>query len=315
MAMIGADVEALRELAREFDRVSNALESSVMVPIRRSLSTAPWRGRNAEEFKALWQRELQPSLKNVATALKGGAETLRKNAAAQERVSGRDAPFAALQSAVGMIGVASLSGRLADPMDPIAKSIEGAGAVIDIGAGAIFAGAVGGGIGRFAPRGLTGGISWARWNKPQLATNGKFIKIDPKNVFQNTRRANLGNYIANPHQKGLWNDATKTIKGLKLAGNILKVGSAVLDFNNQLQHDSNAYPNMSGVEMTARAGGYAAAKAAGGAVGAKVGAAVGAFVGAFGGPVGSIVGGAIGGVVGGWFGSDKAGQLFRSWLK
>lgn len=82
----GADPEQLRILARSFGTAGQQL-AGVGTTVHGLARTEAWRGSDAEDFRAAWNRGTRPQLTAVARLLEEAARTLRENAAAQESTS------------------------------------------------------------------------------------------------------------------------------------------------------------------------------------------------------------------------------------
>ncbi|MDF1487704.1 toxin glutamine deamidase domain-containing protein [Tessaracoccus sp. HF-7] len=80
------DIEAGRDLAASMSRASSDM-SQLRDSLGRALQSSTWVGRDAEQFRSLWNGQLSPKLSSVVTALSEQAELLRRNAQAQEMTS------------------------------------------------------------------------------------------------------------------------------------------------------------------------------------------------------------------------------------
>lgn len=98
MTTVGADVEALRQLAQMFTDNSSKLTSDVIPTINSRLNSSGWVGEDADSFKADWHGHLMGQLNNAATQLSDAAATLNRNADEQEQASSIAGASSALQS-------------------------------------------------------------------------------------------------------------------------------------------------------------------------------------------------------------------------
>lgn len=87
MAIVGADVEQLRALARQMREKAEHLESSIARPLSRSIDTSPWKGADAEAFRQQWQADLASKIRQVVTALREAADKASRNAEEQDKAS------------------------------------------------------------------------------------------------------------------------------------------------------------------------------------------------------------------------------------
>ena len=98
MTTVGADVEALRQLAQMFTDNSSKLTGDVIPTINSRLNSSCWVGEDADSFKADWHGHLMGQLNNAATQLSDAAATLNRNADEQEQASSIAGASSALQS-------------------------------------------------------------------------------------------------------------------------------------------------------------------------------------------------------------------------
>ena len=98
MTTVGADVEALRQLAQMFTDNSSKLTGDVIPTINSRLNSSGWVGEDADSFKADWHGHLMGKLNNAATQLSDAAATLNRNADEQEQASSIAGASSALQS-------------------------------------------------------------------------------------------------------------------------------------------------------------------------------------------------------------------------
>ncbi len=117
MTTVGADVEALRQLAQMFTDNSSKLTGDVIPTINSRLNSSGWVGEDADSFKADWHGHLMGQLNNAATQLSDAAATLNRNADEQEQASSIAGASSALQS-----GLSNPQPANNDPADDKAKS-------------------------------------------------------------------------------------------------------------------------------------------------------------------------------------------------
>ncbi|MFT4299448.1 MAG: hypothetical protein QM597_07435 [Aeromicrobium sp.] len=85
-AMIGADVDALRQLATQFDQAADRLRAQAG-QVSNGVQVSAWVGPVAVRFRADWDSTHSVALKNAAEELAENATVLRQNAAQQEAAS------------------------------------------------------------------------------------------------------------------------------------------------------------------------------------------------------------------------------------
>ena len=98
MTTVGADVEALRQLAQMFTDNSSKLTGDVIPTINSRLNSSGWVGEDADSFKADWHGHLMGQLNNAATQLSDATATLNRNADEQEQASSIAGASSVLQS-------------------------------------------------------------------------------------------------------------------------------------------------------------------------------------------------------------------------
>ena len=69
MALYGADVESLRQLAQTFNNKSQVLDNDVNLALKALVSATDWQGSDGDKFKDDWDSVLAPQLRNAAQAL------------------------------------------------------------------------------------------------------------------------------------------------------------------------------------------------------------------------------------------------------
>lgn len=108
MALYGADVESLRQLAQTFNNKSQVLDNDVNLALKALVSATDWQGSDGDKFKDDWDSVLAPQLRNAAQALAQAGWDLNRNADEQEQASGGGAGGAVGSSYGG--GVTGSSG-------------------------------------------------------------------------------------------------------------------------------------------------------------------------------------------------------------
>ena len=88
MAVYGADVESLRQLAQTFNNKSQVLDNDVNLALKALVSATDWQGSDGDKFKDDWDSILAPQLRNAAQALAQAGWDLNRNADEQEQASG-----------------------------------------------------------------------------------------------------------------------------------------------------------------------------------------------------------------------------------
>ncbi len=84
--MIGANPDALRELAREATRAAQRINDAAE-SLTAGIESQQWRGQDAERFRQLWFEEHRPSLAAATDSLVQAARTVSRNADEQEETS------------------------------------------------------------------------------------------------------------------------------------------------------------------------------------------------------------------------------------
>ena len=80
MAIVGADVEQLHTLARQFREKADQLESNVAQSLSQNVASSPWKGTDAEAFRQNWQTDLSPKIQQVVASLREAADSVDRNA-------------------------------------------------------------------------------------------------------------------------------------------------------------------------------------------------------------------------------------------
>lgn len=83
----GADTKQLRELAASFALTAQTLRDT-SGSLSRTVSTTPWRGGDADQFRTGWQMVNRARMESAAGAIEDASAALRRNADEQDRASG-----------------------------------------------------------------------------------------------------------------------------------------------------------------------------------------------------------------------------------
>lgn len=110
MALYGADVESLRQLAQTFNNKSQVLDNDVNLALKALVSATDWQGSDGDKFKDDWDSVLAPQLRNAAQALAQAGWDLNRNADEQEQASGGGGAGGVVGSSYGGTGVTGSSG-------------------------------------------------------------------------------------------------------------------------------------------------------------------------------------------------------------
>ena len=111
MALYGADVESLRQLAQTFNNKSQVLDNDVNLALKSLVSATDWQGSDGDKFKDDWDSVLAPQLRNAAQALAQAGWDLNRNADEQEQASGGGGGAGGVvESSYGGGGVSGSSG-------------------------------------------------------------------------------------------------------------------------------------------------------------------------------------------------------------
>lgn len=114
MALYGADVESLRQLAQTFNNKSQVLDNDVNLALKALVSATDWQGSDGDKFKDDWDSVLAPQLRNAAQALAQAGWDLNRNADEQEQASGGGGAGGVVGSSYGGGGITGSSGSFAD---------------------------------------------------------------------------------------------------------------------------------------------------------------------------------------------------------
>ncbi|MGV0715826.1 hypothetical protein ABQE93_10510 [Mycolicibacterium sp. XJ662] len=104
MAVVGADVDQLRTLARTLGQAADRLEG-MTGSVTSMLGATTWFGPDAERHRSQWHSGSIPQVRGVVAALREAANTANRNADEQERAS----------SAAGGIGAPAAGGGAPSP--------------------------------------------------------------------------------------------------------------------------------------------------------------------------------------------------------
>lgn len=163
MALYGADVESLRQLAQTFNNKSQVLDNDVNLALKALVSATDWQGSDGDKFKDDWDSVLAPQLRNAAQALAQAGWDLNRNADEQEQASGGGGAGGVVGSSYGGGGVSGSSGSFGGGSG--SAGITGStGSFEDAG--------ISGSSGSFADAGVTG--SSGSFAASGIAVGGKF---------------------------------------------------------------------------------------------------------------------------------------------
>ena len=164
MALYGADVESLRQLAQTFNNKSQVLDNDVNLALKALVSATDWQGSDGDKFKDDWDSVLSPQLRNAAQALAQAGWDLNRNADEQEQASGGGAG-GVVGSSYGGGGVTGSSGSFGGTGGSGSAGVTGSsGSFEDAG--------ISGSSGSFADAGVTG--SSGSFAVSGIGASGKF---------------------------------------------------------------------------------------------------------------------------------------------
>ena len=165
MALYGADVESLRQLAQTFNNKSQVLDNDVNLALKALVSATDWQGSDGDKFKDDWDSVLAPQLRNAAQALAQASWDLNRNADEQEQASGGGGAGGVVGSSYGGGGITGSSGSFGGGGGSGSAGITGStGSFEDAG--------ISGSSGSFADAGVTG--SSGSFAVSGIAVGGKF---------------------------------------------------------------------------------------------------------------------------------------------
>ena len=164
MALYGADVESLRQLAQTFNNKSQVLDNDVNLALKALVSATDWQGSDGDKFKDDWDSVLAPQLRNAAQALAQAGWDLNRNADEQEQASGGGGGAGGVVgSSYGGGGVTGSSGSFGG---------GGGSAGITGSTGSFEDAGISGSSGSFADAGVTG--SSGSFAASGIGASGKF---------------------------------------------------------------------------------------------------------------------------------------------
>lgn len=165
MALYGADVESLRQLAQTFNNKSQVLDNDVNLALKALVSATDWEGSDGDKFKDDWDSVLAPQLRNAAQALAQAGWDLNRNADEQEQASGGGGAGGVVGSSYGGTGVTGSSGSFGGGGGSGSAGITGStGSFEDSG--------ISGSSGSFGDAGVTG--SSGSFAVSGIGASGKF---------------------------------------------------------------------------------------------------------------------------------------------
>ena len=163
MALYGADVESLRQLAQTFNNKSQVLDNDVNLALKALVSATDWQGSDGDKFKDDWDSVLAPQLRNAAQALAQAGWDLNRNADEQEQASGGGGGAGGVVGSSYGGGVTGSSGSFGG---------GGGSAGITGSTGSFEDAGISGSSGSFADAGVTG--SSGSFAVSGIAVGGKF---------------------------------------------------------------------------------------------------------------------------------------------
>lgn len=163
MALYGADVESLRQLAQTFNNKSQVLDNDVNLALKALVSATDWQGSDGDKFKDDWDSVLAPQLRNAAQALAQAGWDLNRNADEQEQASGGGGAGGVVESSYGGGGITGSSGSFGG---------GGGSAGVTGSTGSFEDSGISGSSGSFADAGVTG--SSGSFAASAIAAGGKF---------------------------------------------------------------------------------------------------------------------------------------------
>jgi len=165
MALYGADVESLRQLAQTFNNKSQVLDNDVNLALKALVSATDWQGSDGDKFKDDWDSVLAPQLRNAAQALAQASWDLNRNADEQEQASGGGGAGGVVGSSYGGGGITGSSGSFGGGGGSGSAGVTGStGSFEDAG--------ISGSSGSFADAGVTG--SSGSFAVSGIGASGKF---------------------------------------------------------------------------------------------------------------------------------------------
>ncbi len=169
MALYGADVESLRQLAQTFNNKSQVLDNDVNLALKALVSATDWQGSDGDKFKDDWDSILAPQLRNAAQALAQASWDLNRNADEQEQASGGGAGGG---GAGGVVGSSYGGGGVTGSSSSFGGGGGSGSAGITGSTGSFKDAGISGSSGSFADAGVTG--SSGSFAVSGIAVGGKF---------------------------------------------------------------------------------------------------------------------------------------------
>ena len=169
MALYGADVESLRQLAQTFNNKSQVLDNDVNLALKALVSATDWQGSDGDKFKDDWDSVLAPQLRNAAQALAQAGWDLNRNADEQEQASGGGAGGG---GAGGVVGSSYGGGGITGSSSSFGGGGGSGSAGITGSTGSFEDSGISGSSGSFADAGVTG--SSGSFAVSGIAVGGKF---------------------------------------------------------------------------------------------------------------------------------------------
>lgn len=166
MALYGADVESLRQLAQTFNNKSQVLDNDVNLALKALVSATDWQGSDGDKFKDDWDSVLAPQLRNAAQALAQAGWDLNRNADEQEQASGGGG------GAGGVVGSSYGGGGITGSSSSFGGGGGSGSAGITGSTGSFEDAGISGSSGSFADAGVTG--SSGSFAVSGIAVGGKF---------------------------------------------------------------------------------------------------------------------------------------------
>lgn len=165
MALYGADVESLRQLAQTFNNKSQVLDNDVNLALKALVSATDWQGSDGDKFKDDWDSVLAPQLRNAAQALAQAGWDLNRNADEQEQASGGGG------GAGGVVGSSYGGGGISGSSSSFGGGGGGSAGVTG-SSGSFEDAGISGSSGSFADAGVTG--SSGSFAVSGIGASGKF---------------------------------------------------------------------------------------------------------------------------------------------
>lgn len=166
MALYGADVESLRQLAQTFNNKSQVLDNDVNLALKALVSATDWQGSDGDKFKDDWDSVLAPQLRNAAQALAQAGWDLNRNADEQEQASGGGG------GAGGVVGSSYGGGGITGSSSSFGGGGGSGSAGITGSSGSFEDSGISGSSGSFGDAGVTG--SSGSFAVSGIAAGGKF---------------------------------------------------------------------------------------------------------------------------------------------